>query len=62
MEDLKIYTTEQIAEMLQVDTDTVRNYIKNGRLGAFKIGRDYRITEKDLYNYVEAYRNKKVVK
>ena len=40
------YTVEQMAEMMQVHVETIRNYIKDGRLGAFKIGKEYRITEK----------------
>ena len=52
------YTVEQMAEMMQVHVETIRNYIKDGRLGAFKIGKEYRITEKDLFDYVEKHRKK----
>ena len=46
MTELKVFTVEQMAEMLQCTEQTVVNYIKQGKLGAFLIGRDYRITEK----------------
>ena len=58
---MKTYTTEQIAEMFQVDQETIRNYIRDKKLGAFKSGRGWLVTEKDLYEYVEANRNIKVV-
>lgn len=58
MTELKVFTVEQMAEMLQCTEQTVVNYIKQGKLGAFLIGRDYRITEKDLYDYVETNRKK----
>jgi excisionase family DNA binding protein len=57
-ETLKSFTTGQIAEMMQVKEETVRDYIKKGKLGAYKVGSDYRITEVDLYNYVETNRKK----
>lgn len=57
-ETLKSFTTGQIAEMMQVKEETVRDYIKKGKLGAYKVGSDYRITEVDLYDYVETNRKK----
>lgn len=44
----KIYTTKQVAELLQVSVITIRRYIKSGKLKASKIGKDYRISERDI--------------
>jgi|CZCB01.1.fsa_nt_gi excisionase family DNA binding protein len=41
-------TTEEAAEYLQVTVDTVRRYIREGRLKALQLGRGYRIRLEDL--------------
>jgi excisionase family DNA binding protein len=41
-------TAEQIAEKLGLHVRTVRNYIREGRLKAVRIGKQYRITREDL--------------
>jgi excisionase family DNA binding protein len=58
-EIMEYYTTKQLSEMLQVTEETIRKYIRDGKLGALMFGRDYRISEVDLYNYSETYRKKK---
>ena len=57
---MKTYTVEQLSEMLQVDPETIRRYFKEGKLKGFMIGREYRATEGDLFDYVE--KNRKRVK
>ena len=44
----KIYTTEQVAKILQVSVITIRRYIKSKKLKAVKIGKDYRIKESSI--------------
>jgi len=58
---MKSYKVSEIAEMMKLTEGTVTDYIRLGKLGAYKVGREYRVTEKDLYEYVESNRNKKVV-
>jgi len=53
-----VYTAKQVAEMMDVDIITIYRYIKNGKLGGYRVGRDYRITDKDLYEYVEKHKVK----
>lgn len=53
----KSYRTLEIAEMMQVTEETVREFIRNGRLGAYKAGKEWRVTDIDLYNFVEKNRN-----
>lgn len=48
-----IYTTEQVAELLQIHPLTVLKYIKLGKLKAVKLGRVYRITENFLQEFLE---------
>ncbi|MCB9735271.1 MAG: helix-turn-helix domain-containing protein [Deltaproteobacteria bacterium] len=39
-----MYSVEQVAERLRLHVRTVRAYIREGRLEAFKVGKQYRIT------------------
>ena len=43
-----LYSAEQVAEMLNLHVKTVRRYVRDGRLKAKRIGKEYRITRADL--------------
>lgn len=47
-----IYTTEQVADLLQIHPLTVLKYIKLGKLKAIKLGRVYRITDVFLQEFL----------
>jgi len=51
-------TLHEVAELLKVKESTVRAWIKDGQLRAFKFGRDWRVAVKDLENFVEAHANR----
>jgi excisionase family DNA binding protein len=42
------YSPEQVAEQLGLHVRTVRNYVREGRLKAVRIGKQYRISRADL--------------
>lgn len=44
----KLYTTEEVTEVLKVNMQTVLKLIKQNKLKAKKIGREYRVKESDL--------------
>jgi len=44
----ELYSVEQVAERLGLHVRTVRGYIREGRLAAVRIGKQYRITRGDL--------------
>jgi len=44
----ELYSVEQVAERLGLHVRTVRNYVRDGRLKAVRIGKQYRITRSDL--------------
>lgn len=50
----KLYDLQEVANILQVHIDTVRRYIKSGALRAAKIGKAYRVQEKDLQAFIES--------
>ncbi|MER6048631.1 helix-turn-helix domain-containing protein [Streptomyces sp. NPDC001793] len=44
----RLYSVEQVAERLGLHVRTVRNYVRDGRLPAVRIGKQYRIAHDDL--------------
>lgn len=55
----QIYTTEQAAEVLQINIQTLRKWIREGKLPASKLGSDYRITGQDVKNFLDATKTTK---
>lgn len=49
--DLILYSPEDVAKILRVSRRSIYNYIKSGKLKAVKIGREWRITEKNLIDF-----------
>src|ERR1700726_2645852 len=43
-----LYSVEQVADLLSLHVRTVRNYVREGRLKAVRIGKQYRIAGEDL--------------
>lgn len=53
MSDIKIYTVNEALEVLKVTQRTLYRYIKAGQIKAIKLGREYRITEEALKDFLE---------
>lgn len=49
----KIYTPEQVANVLQIHHLTVLKLIKNKKLKGVKIGRIYRVPESNLKKFLK---------
>lgn len=49
-----LYTVEQVAEILQVSTKTVRNLVKERKIKAVRVGVQIRIRKEDLDSYLES--------
>ncbi len=45
------YSVDQVAELLGLHVKTVRAYVREGRLAATRIGKQYRIHRKDLTEF-----------
>lgn len=50
---IKYYTVEQIAELLTIHPKTIQRYIREGKLRAAKVGKSWRVTERDLRAFTE---------
>ena len=46
-----MYSVEEVAGILGLGARTVRGYVRDGRLKAVRIGKQYRITEDDLQEF-----------
>jgi len=49
----RYYTPAEVGEHLRVDVSTLYRWIRDEKLVAIKIGRDYRIAESDLQAFLE---------
>lgn len=49
---MKVYTLEELVEVLQVTRRTLYNYIKAGKLKATKMGKYWRVTEENLRDFL----------
>lgn len=51
----QLYTCQEIAERYRVEVITVWDWIRKKKLPAIKIGRDYRVSDRDI-EYFESTR------
>lgn len=49
----KYYTVEQIAELLNMHPKTIQRYIREGKIKANKVGKEWRVTGHDLSLFTE---------
>jgi len=57
VENMKLYTLQEVADVLRVSRQTIYNYVTAKRLKASKIGKEYRVTEEDLQDFLKNGRN-----
>ena len=57
----KIFTVDEVAQILDMHPRTIRRYIKDGNLAAHKLGGQWRIHEEDLIRVMDepSFREKK---
>lgn len=56
MQDIEWLSVEDVAKMLGKTTDTIRGYIRQKKLIAYRFGRDYQIKPKDYEKFLESRR------
>lgn len=51
-EPIRVYTLDEVAEVLKITRRTLYTYIKEGKLKAVKIGREWRVSEAALQDFI----------
>lgn len=51
--NFKLYTLQEVADILGVSTRTLHDYIKNGRIKAQKIGGSWKISANNLQRFID---------
>ena len=55
---LEFYTTAEVAEILKMNVQVIARKLQSGELTAYKIGKDWRVKESDLLEWLERRSNK----
>ncbi len=53
-----LWTPPQVAERLQINERTVTQWLRKGHLRGFKIGKEWRVAQRDLQAFLEQSANK----
>lgn len=49
---IEVYTVKEVSKKLNTTVRTIREYIKNGKINAIKVGNKYIISEENYRNFV----------
>lgn len=55
----KLYTTAEVAELLQIHEGTVRKWLRDGRLGGIDTVAGWRVQESDIQAWLDGQRQRK---
>lgn len=53
MTEIKVYTVEEVSEILKLGTRTIKEHIKKGKLKAVKISNRWRVKHEDLEKFLD---------
>jgi excisionase family DNA binding protein len=53
MAEIKVYTLDEVADILKVSRRTLYTYVKEGKLPAVKMGKYWRVSEENLKAFIE---------
>lgn len=51
--DMKLYDVEEVAEMLDVGSPTIRRYLREGRLKGKKLAKRWYVSEEAIKDYFQ---------
>ncbi len=54
----EFYTAQEMADRLRVNVMTIYRYIKAGKIKAYKIGKDFRIDDKEFKRFLNSMSTK----
>lgn len=55
----KLYTVFEVAKILRLKPRTVREYLRTGKMGGYKAGKDWRVTRENIEEYLESNKRDK---
>jgi len=55
----EFYTAQDLAKKLGVNVMTIYRYIKAGRLKAYKLGKEFRVEEKEFESFLDKHKTQK---
>ena len=56
-ENIKLYTLQEVADILRVSRQTIYNYVTAKKLNATRFGKEYRVTDHDLQEFIRTGKN-----
>ena len=51
--NIRVYSLKQVADIMGLTRQTIYNYVTAGKLKARKIGKEYRVKEEDLKEFID---------
>lgn len=57
LEPIRLYTTAQVAQVLQISEASVRRWVALGDLPCYRFGRSVRVSLSDLTQYIDECRD-----
>jgi excisionase family DNA binding protein len=60
IEGIKFYTVKEVSETISVTAQSVRAWIRSGRLQAVRVGRPLLISERNLMDFLKEERRPKI--
>ena len=58
MKDKLFYTSQDLADILEVNIMTIYRYIKAEKIKAYKLGKEFRIDKKEFNNFLDKVKTK----
>lgn len=52
-DELKVYSITEVMQILGITRRTVYNWLKDGKIKGFKVGKEWRFTEESLRAFME---------
>jgi len=57
--EIKFFTTAEVADMLKMNVQVIARKLQRGEIPGYKIGKDWRVAEKDLWQWLERHSNQR---
>lgn len=51
--NLDVYTLEELSEKIKIPVETLRKYLRTGKLKGAKIGKHWRVTDEQLKEFLD---------